>query len=129
VLFQAVIYIFLNKYITMRPKSSLRRPDLEGGGGTTTWLTGALEAVSDAARPADAVDERAVHVAPEVIRAILAVLVHQPQAAADHLLHQGHARPAQVVLVHHLHAHQLLKGELQIFMHLAEEEYKRKVSY
>ena len=91
---------------------------------TTTCgrLTGALEPVADAARPADVVDERAVHVAPEVVRAVKAVLVHQPQPASDHLLHQGHPRPAQVVLVHHLHAHQLLKGELQVFVHLAEQE-------
>ena len=82
--------------------------------------------MADAARPANVVDERAVHVAPEVVGAILAVLVHQPQAAADHLLHQGHSCPAQVVLVHHLHAHQLLKGELQVVVHLAEQECKKK---
>ena len=89
-----------------------------------TELTGALEPVADAARPADVVDERAVHVAPEVVLAVLAVLVHQPQAPADHLLHQGHPRPAQVVLVHHLHAHQLLKGELQAVVHLEREKEK-----
>jgi len=87
-------------------------------------LTRSLEAVPDAARPADVVDERAVHVTPEVVRPVLALLVDQPEATPDHLLHQRHPCPAQVVLVHHLHAHQLLKGELQVLVYLRERGRK-----
>lgn len=80
--------------------------------------TGSFEAVSDAARPAYIMNEGAVHVAPEVIRPVLALLINQPEAPPDHLLHQRHPCPAQVVLIHHLHPHQLLKGELQVLLYL-----------
>lgn len=82
--------------------------------------------MTDAPRPADVVDEGAVHVAPEVIRVVLALLVDQPEATPDHLLHQRHPRPAQVVLIHHLDPHQLLKGELHILMYLQREKKKVK---
>lgn len=63
-------------------------------------------------------DKRAVHVAPEVIWPILALLIDQPEATSNHLLHQSHPCPAQVVLIHHLYPHQLLKGELHVLMYL-----------
>ena len=47
--------------------------------------TGSFEAVPDGAGPADGVDQRAVHVTPEVVRPVVALLVHEPQATADHL--------------------------------------------
>lgn len=50
-------------------------------------LTRSFEAVSDAARPAYVVDEGAEHVAPEVIRPVLALLIDQPEATANYLLH------------------------------------------
>lgn len=47
--------------------------------------TGSFKAVSYGPRPADAVDQRAVHVTPEVVRPVVALLIHQPQTAPDHL--------------------------------------------
>lgn len=81
-------------------------------------LTGSFEAVPDAARPAYIVDKGAEHVAPEVIGPVLALLIDQPEATPDHLLHQCHPCPAQVVLIHHLYPHQLLKGELHVLVYL-----------
>lgn len=80
-----------------------------------TW---AFEAVTNASGPAYIMNEGAVHVAPEVICAVLALLIDQPEATSDHLLHQRHPRPAQVVLIHHLHSHQLLKGKLHVLVYL-----------
>lgn len=80
--------------------------------------------MSDAAGPADAVYQWAVHVAPEVVRAILALLVDEPKPTSDHLFYQGHPRPAQVSFIHHLHTHQLLKGELHALLHLGKGEVK-----
>lgn len=80
--------------------------------------TRSFEAVADAARPADIMDEGAVHVAPEIVRPVLALLVHQPEATSDDLLYQRHPCPAQVVLVHHLYPHQLLEGELHVLVYL-----------
>lgn len=85
-------------------------------------LTRSLEAVSNAAGPADAVYQWAVHVAPEVVRAVLALLVDEPKPTSDHLLYQGHPRPAQMSLIHHLHTHQFLKGELHALLHLWKGE-------
>lgn len=56
--------------------------------------------------------------APEVIWPVLALLIDQPEATSDYLLHQCHPCPAQVVLVHHLYPHQLLEGELHVFVYL-----------
>lgn len=91
---------------------------------TEAKLTGSFEAVSNAAGPADAVDEGTEHVAPEVVGVVLALLIDQPEAASDHLLHQRHPCPAQVVLVHHLHPHQLLEGELQVVVYLKQQKKK-----
>lgn len=63
-------------------------------------------------------DEGTEHMAPEVIRVVLAFLIDQPEATSDDLLHQRHPCPAQVVLVHHLYPHQLLEGELQVLVYL-----------
>lgn len=63
-------------------------------------------------------DEGAEHVAPKVIRPVLALLIDQPEATSDDLLHQRHPRPTKVVLIHHLYPHQLLKGELHVFVYL-----------
>lgn len=71
----------------------------------TDELTGSFEAVPDAARPPYIMDEGAEHVAPEVIRPVLAFLIDQPEATSDYLLHQRHPCPAQVVLIHHLYPH------------------------
>lgn len=84
--------------------------------------------MSNAAGPADAVDEGTEHVAPEVIGVVLAFLIDQPEAASDHLLHQRHPCPAQVVLVHHLHPHQLLEGELQVVVYLRWNKNNNKKS-
>lgn len=81
-------------------------------------LTRSFETVSDAAGPAYVVDEGAEHVAPEVIRSVLALLIDQPEATANDLLHQRHPCPAQVVLVHHLHPHELLKWKLHVLVYL-----------
>lgn len=82
--------------------------------------------MSNAAGPADAVDEGTEHVAPEVVGVVLALLIDQPEAASDHLLHQRHPCPAQVVLVHHLHPHQLLEGELQVVVYLKQQQKRIK---
>lgn len=58
---------------------------------------------------------------PEVVRALL---VDEPQPPPNHLLHQSHPCPAQVALIHHLHTHQLLKGELHALLHLGKGEVK-----
>lgn len=50
-----------------------------------TWPTGSFEAVSNGSWPSDAVDQRAVHVTPEVVGPIVALLVHEPETTADHL--------------------------------------------
>lgn len=50
-------------------------------------LTGPFEAVSDAAGPTYVVDEGAEHVAPEVICSVLTLLIDQPEATANDLLH------------------------------------------
>lgn len=67
-------------------------------------------------------DEGAVHVAPEVIQAVLALLIDQPEATSDHLLHQRHPCPAQVVFIHHLHPHQFLKWKLHVLINLEFKE-------
>lgn len=85
---------------------------------TGAKLTRSFEAVSNAAGPAYAMDEGTEHMAPEVIRVVLAFLIDQPEATSDDLLHQRHPCPAQVVLVHHLYPHQLLEGELQVLVYL-----------
>lgn len=63
-------------------------------------------------------DEGAEHVAPEVIRPVLALLIDQPEATSNDLLHQCHPCPAQIVLIHHLYPHQLLKGKLHVLLYL-----------
>lgn len=85
--------------------------------------TRSFEAMSDASRPADAVDERTVHVAPEVVRPVLALLVDKPEATSNYLLHKCHPCPAQVVLIHHLYPHELLKGELCVLVYLQWKFY------
>lgn len=89
---------------------------------TGVKLAGSFEAVSNAAGPAYAVDEGTEHMAPEVIRVVLAFLIDQPEATSDDLLHQRHPCPAQVVLVHHLYPHQLLEGELEVLVYLWREK-------
>lgn len=84
--------------------------------------------MSNAAGPADAVDEGTEHMAPEVIRVVLALLIDQPEAAPDDLLHQRHPCPAQVVLVHHLHPHQLLEGELQVLVYLWWKKKQKSIN-
>lgn len=91
---------------------------------TGAELTRSFEAVSNAAGPAYAMDEGTEHMAPEVIRVVLALLIDQPEATADDLLHQRHPCPAQVVLVHHLYPHQLLERELQVVVYLWREKKK-----
>lgn len=81
-------------------------------------LTGSFKAVSNAAGPAYVMDKGTEHMAPEVIRPVLALLIDQPEATSDYLLHQRHPCPAQVVLVHHLYPHQPLEGELHVFVYL-----------
>lgn len=69
-------------------------------------------------------DEWAVHVTPEVIRAVLALLIDESQPAPDHLLHQSYTRPAQVSFIHYLYTHQLLKRVLCALLHLVVAKNK-----
>lgn len=59
--------------------------------------------------PANRVHEGTRHVAPEIrddiLRRVALVYVHQTQTAADDGVYEGHAGPAHVFGVHHLHAH------------------------
>lgn len=63
---------------TVGARQTVRRP------------TGSFEAVSDGPRPADAVDQRTVHVTPEVVRPVFTLLVDQTKTTADHLKQHKH---------------------------------------
>lgn len=91
---------------------------------TVETLTRSLEAVSNTAGPAYVMDEGTEHMAPKVISVVLTFLIDQPEATSDHLFHQRHPCPAQVVLVHHLYPHQLLEGELHVFVYLVGKNHR-----
>lgn len=104
--------------------------------------------MTDGSRPPDAVDQRAVHVTPEVVCPIITLLIHQPETTADHLQQHKHIlkrflpvsspnqskpsqsdlfnhsypSPTQVSLIHHLHPHLLLKGKPHALLHLKTKE-------
>lgn len=109
--------------------------------------TGSFEAVSDGPRPADAVDQRTVHVTPEVVCPVFTLLVDQTKTTADHLqqhkrthkyqtnlfklwetgntvwgeshlFNQSDSSPTQVSFIHHLHPHLPLKRNLHAVLHL-----------
>lgn len=113
--------------------------------------TGSFEAVPDGPGPADAVDQGTVHVTPEVVRPVFTLLVHQTKTTADHLRRHAHTRvnakatsvkleetpgeeshlfhqsdpgPAQVSLIHHLHPHLRLEGDLHAVLHLKKTRPK-----
>lgn len=74
------------------------------------------------AGPAYWVQEGTPHVAPEISdgirRGVALVGVHQPQAPANDGIYDGYAGPADVLGVHHFHAHPHFETGLLAFCQL-----------
>lgn len=87
-------------------------------------LTRCLNGMTHFAGPAQRMQEGAPHVAPEVrddvLGGVALVRVHQPQTAANNGVYDGHAGPAHMFGVHHLHTHSHSEGGPHALRQLGE---------
>lgn len=87
--------------------------------------TRCFNSMTHGAGPAYRVQQGTPHVAPEirdgVFGGVALVGVHEPQAATNNRVYDGHAGPTHVFGVHHLHAHPYSEGGPHVLGQLERE--------
>lgn len=63
-------------------------------------------------------DEWTVHMAPEIIRFVFALFIHQPQPSPNDILYNSHPRSTQVCFVNDFHSHASFEWILHALRHL-----------